>query len=93
MFVFKPAIDNRYAEEYVVSHAGSQVKSISISKSIEILDYIDDSVDVVAIDEVQFFDEEVIFVCEYLTLKGLRVMVAGLDMDFRGNLLESFLHC
>ena len=85
VLVFKPAIDNRYAEEFIVSHAGSQVRSISIQDSKEILDYIDDAVEVVAIDEVQFFDNDVVYVCEYLALKGLRVMVAGLDMDFRGE--------
>lgn len=85
VLVFKPAIDNRYAEEYVVSHAGSQVKSIALKDAKEILRYIDDSVDVVAIDEVQFFNEDVIKVCDHLATSGIRVMVAGLDMDFRGE--------
>ncbi|AMC94677.1 thymidine kinase [Erysipelothrix larvae] len=85
VLVFKPAIDNRYAEEFVVSHAGSQVRSIPIDNSLDVLKYIDDSIDVVAIDEVQFFDENIIAICDYLALKGLRVMVAGLDMDFRGE--------
>lgn len=85
VLVFKPAIDNRYEEEFVVSHAGSKVKSYAIEKGKEILDYIDDSVDVIAIDEVQFFDDEIIHVCDYLAKMGKRVMVAGLDMDFRGE--------
>lgn len=85
VLVFKPAIDNRYADTYVVSHAGSQVESISLNHSLEILPYIDETVDVVAIDEVQFFDYDIVAICEYLTLQGLRVMVAGLDMDFRGE--------
>lgn len=83
--VFKPAIDNRYAEEYVVSHAGSKVKSYALENSKDILNFIDDTVDVIAIDEVQFFDEEIVHVCDYLAKEGYRVMVAGLDMDFRGE--------
>ena len=70
VLVFKPAIDNRYEEEFVVSHAGSKVKSYAIEKGKEILDYIDDSVDVIAIDEVQFFDDEIIHVCDYLAKIG-----------------------
>ncbi len=85
VLVFKPAIDNRYAEEFVVSHAGSKVKSYAIHNAIEILNYIDETVDVVAIDEVQFFDDKVIDICDYLAKNGFRVMVAGLDMDFRGE--------
>lgn len=84
VFVFKPKIDNRYDSDKVVSHAGSAVESFAIEKAMQILDYIDDSVDVVAIDEVQFFDEDIIFVCEHLAKSGKRVMCAGLDMDFRG---------
>lgn len=82
--VFKPKIDNRYSEECVVSHAGSSVKSFNISKAREIFDYIDDSYDVIAIDEVQFFDEEIVQICDYFADRGKRVMAAGLDMDFRG---------
>lgn len=83
--VFKPAIDNRYAEEYVVSHAGSKVESYAIENSKDVLKFIDDTVDVIAIDEVQFFDEAIVHVCDYLAKEGYRVMVAGLDMDFRGE--------
>src|SRR5690554_2722752 len=64
VLVFKPAIDNRYAEEFVVSHAGSKVKSYAIHNAIEILNYIDETVDVVAIDEVQFFDDKVVDICD-----------------------------
>ena len=85
VLVFKPSIDNRYATDHVTSHAGSQVLSYSIKEATEILDYINDDVDVVAIDEVQFFGNDVIYVCEHLALQGIRVMVAGLDMDFRGE--------
>lgn len=83
--VFKPKIDDRYDEHDVVSHSGKSVKSYAIGKAHEIFDYVDASVDVIAIDEVQFFDEEVVEICEYLADHGKRVMVAGLDMDFRGE--------
>ena len=83
--VFKPCIDNRYSENCVVSHAGSSVKSFNISCAHDIYEYVDDTYDVIAIDEVQFFDKEIIDVCEYFADKGKRVMVAGLDMDFRGE--------
>lgn len=85
VLVFKPKIDNRYSDTLVVSHAGSKVDSIVISDAKEILQYITYSTDVVAIDEVQFFGENVIEICDYLANKGIRVMCAGLDMDFRGE--------
>lgn len=85
ILVFKPVIDNRYSDNEVVSHAGNRTKSHNIKSALEILDFVDDNTNVVAIDEVQFFDEKVVKVCEYLALKGIRVMVAGLDMDFRGE--------
>ena len=83
--VFKPRIDNRYSDTFVVSHAGSKVNSIVIDRAAEILDHVDSSVDVVAIDEVQFLDEDICEVCDILAKEGKRVMVAGLDMDFRGE--------
>ena len=83
--VFKPRIDNRYNDTFVVSHAGSRVNSIVIDRAAEILDHVDSSVDVVAIDEVQFLDEDICEVCDILAKEGKRVMVAGLDMDFRGE--------
>ncbi len=83
--VFKPKIDDRYSEECVVSHCGSTAKSFVINRAHEIFDYIDDSYDVIAIDEVQFFDEEIVEICDYFADHGKRVMVAGLDMDFRGE--------
>lgn len=85
IMVFKPAIDNRFSSTEVVSHAGSRVQSVDIHSAVEILQYVNEDTDVVAIDEVQFFDEEVTKVCDYLACKGKRVMVAGLDMDFRGE--------
>ena len=83
--VFKPKIDDRYSEECVVSHCGSTAKSFVITRAHEIFDYIDDSYDVIAIDEVQFFDAEIVEICDYFADHGKRVMVAGLDMDFRGE--------
>lgn len=83
--VFKPKIDDRYSDTCIVTHSGKTVNSIGIVKSSEIYDYIDDSVDVIAIDEVQFFDNGIVDVCDYFADKGMRVMTAGLDMDFRGE--------
>ncbi len=85
VLVFKPAIDTRYGDTRVVSHAGSSLEGIVVAESQEILEYITDEVDTVAVDEVQFFDEGIVEVCEYLAGQGKRVMVAGLDMDFRGE--------
>lgn len=83
--VFKPAIDNRYSSSKVSSHAGGQVDSIAIDKAVDIFKYLKNDTEVVAIDEVQFFDENIVLVCEALAEKGKRVMVAGLDMDFKGE--------
>ena len=83
--VFKPAIDNRYAEEAVVSHNGTSVWAKSIVKSTDIFDHVDEQLDVIAIDEVQFFDEEIVEVAQQLADSGYRVILAGLDQDFRGE--------
>lgn len=85
IIVFKPAVDNRYSDSKVVSHAGTSVQSVVVDKATDILKYVTKETDVVAIDEVQFFDEEIVNVCDHLALEGKRVMVAGLDMDFRGE--------
>jgi len=85
ILVFKPKIDNRYSTTEIASHAGSKVPCIVISEAKEILNHVNYDTDVVAIDEVQFFDEDVVDICEYLADSGLRVMVAGLDKDFRGE--------
>ena len=79
--VFKPKIDDRYSKEDVVSHSGESIDAIPINKANEIYDYIDNKVQVVGIDEVQFFDEEVVNVAVDLANKGIRVIAAGLDMD------------
>ena len=85
ILVFKQKIDDRYSTTEIASHAGSKVPCIVISEAKEILDHVNYDTDVVAIDEVQFFDEDVVDICEYLADSGLRVMVAGLDKDFRGE--------
>lgn len=83
--VFKPALDDRYGVEQVTSHNGVNVEAISVENSSQILGLIDPTTHVVAIDEAQFFDAEITDVCEELTARGMRVIVAGLDMDFRGE--------
>lgn len=83
--VFKPAIDNRYAEEAVVSHNGSSVMAKPIAHSTDIFKYLDKPLDIIAIDEVQFFDHEIIGVAQHLADSGYRVIMAGLDQDFRGE--------
>jgi thymidine kinase len=83
--VFKPAIDMRYAVEKVTSHAGTAFDAIPIEKAADIRNRLDGNVTVVAIDEAQFFDDEIIQVVEELADKKLRVIVAGLDTDFRGE--------
>lgn len=85
ILVFKPKIDDRYSTTEIASHAGSKVPCIVINEAKEILNHVNYDTDVVAIDEVQFFDEDVVDICEYLADSGLRVMVAGLDKDFRGE--------
>jgi thymidine kinase len=85
VYVFKPAIDNRYSEEAVVSHSGISVTAIPVERSVDILDKTPSRVDVVAIDEVQFFDEDIVAVMQQLADQGIRVLAAGLDQDFRGE--------
>jgi thymidine kinase len=82
--IFKPAIDIRYDENKVVSHDSNAIQSTPIDNSQTILLMAQD-VDVIGIDEAQFFDAEIGNVCEQLALKGIRVIVAGLDMDYLGN--------
>ena len=83
--VFKPKIDNRYSETEIVSHSGKKIKCHVISKPKEILELMERDDEVIAIDEAQFFDESLIEVCDYLADGGKRVMLAGLDTDFRGE--------
>lgn len=83
--VFKPVIDNRYSEESVVSHNGTAIICKPISKSEEIFEHITEKTDVIAVDEVQFFDEDIADVLTLLANQGYRVIAAGLDQDFRGE--------
>ena len=82
--VFKPAIDLRYTDKAIASHNGLQEHAIPVNSSAELLQHLDPAADVVAIDEVQFFDAAIIDVCNVLANQGKRVICAGLDMDFRG---------
>ncbi len=84
--IFKPAIDKRYDDDEVVSHDANAMVSTPVNNSAEILIYVNmESVEVVGIDEVQFFDEGIVNVCNHLANAGIRVIVAGLDMDYLGN--------
>ncbi len=83
--VFKPSIDNRYTVEKVTSHAGSEFAAQPIQSAADLLQCLDPLTTVVAIDEAQFFDEQIIIIAQELANRGLRVIVAGLDTDFRGE--------
>ncbi|TDM10531.1 thymidine kinase [Macrococcus lamae] len=82
--VFKPEIDNRYSHDSVVSHNGSTIEAHNVAQSEDIFKFVTHDVDIVAIDEVQFFDPGVVDVATQLAEAGHRVIVAGLDMDFKG---------
>lgn len=82
--IFKPSIDVRYSDEDVVSHDQKHIQSTPIDSSASIL-LLSSEVDVVGIDEAQFFDDGIVDVCNELANRGIRVIVAGLDMDFRGK--------
>jgi len=83
--VFKPVLDDRYGVERVMSHNGVHVEATPVRSAQEILELLEDDTTVVAIDEAQFFDWTIADVCNALADRGLRVIVAGLDMDFRGE--------
>jgi thymidine kinase len=83
--VFKPAIDNRYAERKVTSHAGSDYEAVPVNSAAEILTQLESHTTVVAIDEAQFFDDQIVPLVQKLADRGMRVIVAGLDTDFRGE--------
>lgn len=83
--VFKPKIDNRYSENEIVSHSKIKTRSINIETAQDILKYVDCDTEAVVIDEVQFLDHEIVHVVEDLANRGIRVIVAGLDRDFRGE--------
>lgn len=82
--IFKPSIDTRYDDEDVVSHSSLAIKSQPVNKAIDILLNLRDSTRIVAIDEIQFFDEEIVAVVQKLANRGCRVICAGLDLDYLG---------
>ena len=84
VLIFKPQTDVRYSDKKVVSHDANEIMSTPVENAIDILSKVSDA-HVVAIDEAQFFDDEIIAVCNQLANNGIRVIVAGLDMDFKGN--------
>ncbi len=83
--VFKPKIDDRYSQTAIVSHNKNEKNAIEIENSTEILTYDLKDVEAVIIDEAQFFDDQIIWVADKLADKGIRVIVGGLDRDFRGD--------
>ena len=84
VMIFKPVIDNRYSETEIVSHDRNSIISTPVENAMVILDKVDNA-EVVGIDEAQFFDKALVGVVRTLANKGLRVIVAGLDMDFQGK--------
>jgi thymidine kinase len=82
--IFKPSVDNRYDDELVTSHDQNQIRSTPVPAAANI-PILASECDVVGIDEAQFFDSEIVQVCNDLANRGIRVIVAGLDMDFQGN--------
>jgi thymidine kinase len=82
--IFKPSLDKRYSEDRVVSHDDKSIVSTPVDNASSIL-LLAGEVDVVGIDEAQFFDNSIVEVCNNLADNGVRVLVAGLDMDFMGN--------
>jgi thymidine kinase len=85
VLVFKPALDDRYEVEKLASHNGVSFDAIAVTDASRILELVEPDADVVIVDEVQFFDERIADVCEGLASAGKRVIVAGLDNDFRGE--------
>ena len=83
--VFKPAIDNRYTVEKVHSHAGMEIDAVPIDDINDIYKYLKDDTDVIGIDEAQFFSPDIVKVAEDLVNRGMRLIFAGLDTDFRGE--------
>jgi thymidine kinase len=86
--IFKPKIDNRYAEDHIISHSDMRIPSVNLSSSRELLAQVLPDTEVVGIDEGQFFDAELPAVCSTLADRGKRVIVAGLDQDYLGKPFE-----
>jgi len=83
--IFKPKLDSRFSEDHIVSHSEMKIRSQLVSGAREILDLLDGRTQVIGIDEGQFFDMDLAYVCNNLADSGKRVIVAGLDQDFRGK--------
>jgi thymidine kinase len=83
--IFKPKVDSRFSEDHIVSHSDMKIKSQLVSQAREIMDLLEGRTQVVGIDEGQFFDMDLVNVCNDLADAGKRVIVAGLDQDFRGK--------
>ena len=83
--IFKPATDNRFSEEHIVSHDNQKLLCSSVQSSAEILEHLRDHTHVIGIDEAQFFDSRIVDICQKLASRGKRVIVAGLDQDYLGN--------
>jgi thymidine kinase len=83
--IFKPKLDSRFSEDHIVSHSEMKIRSQLVSRAREILDLLDGRTQVIGIDEGQFFDMDLAYVCNNLADSGKRVIVAGLDQDFRGK--------
>jgi thymidine kinase len=85
VMVFKPIIDNRYSADEVVSHSNLKANSVAIRQAKDIMDLVDPTTFAIAVDEVQFLDKEILSIAQKLALRGIRVILAGLDTDFRGE--------
>ena len=83
--IFKPKLDSRFSEDHIVSHSDMRIRSQLVSQAREIIDLLDGRTQVIGIDEGQFFDMDLVHVCNNLADSGKRVIVAGLDQDFRGK--------
>jgi thymidine kinase len=90
--VFKPALDDRYSTAKIIAHSGLDLEAQSVRKAEDILELVQPKTSVVAIDEAQFFDRQLADVCRTLADSGKRVIVAGLDMDFRGEPFDPVPH-
>ena len=86
--MFKPRLDSRYADDYVVSHSDIRFAAQSVRSARELLEGVEDDTEVVGIDEGQFFDQELPMICSTLADSGRRVIVAGLDQDYLGKPFE-----
>jgi len=86
--IFKPNLDTRYSADEIVSHVMSKLRAVNVVTSKEVLELVRDKTEVIGIDEVQFLDKDIVNVCQKLANLGKRVIVSGLDMDYRGEPFE-----